>query len=900
MLLVLAVLAFQSPVHAVVRLDELELASGTILPSYGYEPPWRAWNADGTSEPWAVLEGEGEVVYHDNSAESGDSAQGLGALAIRCASARDVSGTLFLPKANGEGFLRLAFRVPAARATAGADEFRRAELELYRRRLRHRLPGAAWFRHRFDALAAELGLTATPPDPEMWQPSDFRPDADALGLFTGGRALYENLQLERGLPTSPASEENVPLESLEGVTVKAIDWMPHLAPGETTLDPLAALVPADQHALFFPSFPSFTAVLDEAENVGAFALAAFESRSSDARTRERTERQLGLELGALARTFGPLAIDSVALTGSDPYLRTGSDVLLLFRAKSPEVVEAYVAARQAELAGETRSGRIGTLAYRGVVDATRSRSSYLARLGEVVAVSNSLVPLERLAAVAAGTTPALATTGEYRFFRQRYARGSAGESALLIVPDEAIRRWCSPRWRIASARLARAAAELADLHVRYGEELLAGVSASRALGEDAEFPRLGALRLFAGGVHSSAFGSLEFMTPIAELPLARVSEREAQLYRTWREGYESAWSNFFDPIGARLSIDAQRTTLDLTVMPLILGTEYDELREVSRGAPLPPSSGDAHADTLAHFVLRIDPEWEEFRSFGSMLGSAAQSLGADPLSWLGEWVALYADEGPFWDDLLEADDVDEALDGLESELNRMPIALAIAVRDPLKLALFMTSLRAFVDGTAPGLTRWKERVVGERRFVEISSDGLGSPFSLFYATTPTMLVLSLHEPTLLAAMEREALRRGGTAPTPAVWDGAHAGLALGRRGLALLALLSEHELAGRLRRDSWRNLPILNEWRKLRPELDPLDAHARVFGERLTCPGGGTYTWNAEWHTFESSVFGHPGAPKPGVRRPLAWDAFAGARFALEFEEDGLDGLRVRAELERE
>ncbi|NOT31293.1 MAG: hypothetical protein HOP15_12680, partial [Planctomycetes bacterium] len=701
----------------------------------------------------------------------------------------------------------------------------------------------------------------------------------------------------RGLPASPEAEATVALDTLQGITVRALDWGPRLAPGETKVDALAALVPADQHALFFPSFASFVTTLDEAGRLGEFGLSAFEQRSSDARTRERTERQLALELSALARTFGPLLVESVALTGSDPYLRTGSDLALYFRAKSPEAVHAFIAARQDAAGGRKVSGSVAGIEYRGVVDETRALSSYLARVGDVIVVANSLVPLERLAAVAAGSIPALAAAGEYRFFRQRYALGSQGESAFLVLPDDAIRRWCSPRWRIASARIARAAAALAEQHAEHLAELLAGVAAPRELGTDPEFPGLGALRLTPEGVHSAAYGTLDFLTPIAELPLAQVTPREAELYRTWRAGYERAWSNFFDPIGARLSVSAKRTALDLTVMPLILGTEYDDLRKAAGGPMLAPGSGDPHPESLVHFVMAIDPEWEQLKSLGSILGSTAEKLGADPFAWLGGWLAVYADEGPFWDDLLQAEDLEEALDGVQSELNRIPLAVEIAVRSPLKLALFMTSLRAFVDGSAPGMTNWKERVVGERRFVEIGSAGLGDEFALFYATMPTALILALHEPTLLAAMEREEGRRAGAALVPAAWDGSHAGLVLGARGLELLEILFESELSDALRRDSWRNLPILNEWRRLYPELDPLELHARVFGERLACPGGGNYAWNEEWQTMESSVFGHPGAPKDGIRRPEAWADLAAARFALEFETDG---LRVRAEIERE
>ncbi|HEX6885192.1 MAG TPA: hypothetical protein VF530_17590, partial [Planctomycetota bacterium] len=726
---------------------------------------------------------------------------------------------------------------------------------------------------------------------------DFREPADTLGLFSGGRALYENLQLERGLPASPAAEATVALDSLEGITVRAIEWGPRLGAGEIALDPLAALIPADQHAVFFPSFGSFTEALDAADDVGTVGLELFEERSSDARTRARTERQLALELSTLARTFGPLLVEGVALTGSDPYLRTGSDVALLFQAKSPETVHAFVAARQAAAGAASASGEVAGVRYQGVVDATRSVSSYLATVKGVVVVTNSLVALERVARTAAGELPALATAGEYRYFRQRYARGTAGEAAFAVLPDEAIRRWCSPRWRIASARLARAAAALAEEHAVHADELLGRGTDPRALGVDPQFAELGELALTSAGIHSARYGTLDFLTPIAELAFDQVTEREAQLYRTWKQGYEQAWSNFFDPIGARLALEGRTLALDLTVMPLILGTEYASLREMTAGPGLAPGSGDPHPEAIVHFTMALDPEWEPLKSMGATLGGAGEKLGVDLLAWLGGWLAVYVDEGEFWDELLAADDLDEALESAQAEVNAIPLAVAVAVENPLKLALFMTSLRGFVDGTAPGMTLWKERVAGERRFVEITSPGLGEEFSLFYATTPGALILALHEPTLLAAMEREERRRGGAEGPSAHWAGSHAGLVLSGRGLEVLQSLFDAASGERLRRESWRNLPILNEWKRLHPALDPLVVHERLFGERLVCPGGGTYAWNAAWHTLESSVFGHPGEPRPGARRPAGWDDLSAARFALEFEPDG---LRVRAELERE
>lgn len=925
LLLVLAPPQAESAYY-VVPVDELPLASGQVLPSYGGSAPWEGWDAGVENLPWAALDGEGEVLVRLDAQPGeewrgeewrGDAAHPLGVLCARTSAARELAGTLFLPKVNGAGFLRLAFRLPAARATAseGASEkgFHAAELQHLRRLMRLRLPGGAWFRHRHDELLASFGADAPPSaESDAWLPrGDFREPAEALELFSGGRALYENLQLERGLPASAEAEAaTVALESLSGIAVRAFDWKPLLASGETALDPLAGLIPADQHAVFFPSFQAFVDVLDEAERLGAYGLGAFEGRSADAGTRARLERQLCLELDGFARALGPLAIESVALTGSDPYLRSGSDLALLFRTKDAGALQSVLVQRQEAAAPDQAAdyggmgvgtstshppgGILASGGFRAVVTPTRSLSSYVCTVRDVVVVTNSRLQFERIVETGGGKTPALAGADEYRFFRQRYALGSKAESALLVLPDAAIRRWCSPRWRIGAARRMRAAAGLAELHAAHAAELLEGVE--RELGADPRFPELGSLSLTADGIRSSTYGTLDFLTPIAELPLERVTGREAELYETWREGYEQAWSNFFDPIGARLSVAKDRTALDLTVLPLIVGTEYSDLREATRGAGLEAGSGDPHPGALVHFVMNVNPDWEALKSVGSTLGAMGEKLGADPLSWLGGWLAIYADEGGFWDDLLQAEDVEEALQTAESDLDQAPLAVAIAVRNPLELALFLTSLRAMVEGTAPGMTDWKERVVGERRFVEIGSPGFGEQFSLFYATTPSELILSVHEPTLLAAMEREEARRAGT-PAASPWAGAHAGLVLDRRGFELLEVLFEGEIATALRRDSFGNLPILNEWKRLHPELDPVAVHEQVFREHLVCPGGGTYAWNAEWRTMESSVFGHPGAPKPGIRRPRAWSDIEGACFALTFEHDG---LRIRAEIERE
>src|SRR5262249_50862670 len=96
---------------------------------------------------------------------------------------------------------------------------------------------------------------------------------------------------------------------------------------------------------------------------------------------------------------------------------------------------------------------------------------------------------------------------------------------------------------------------------------------------------------------------------------------------------------------------------------------------------------------------------------------------------------------------------------------------------------------------------------------------------------------------------------------------------------------------------SWSNIPILNEWKRLFPDLDPVKVHERLWHTTLVCPGGGQYVWNDQWKTMESTVYGHPGEPKAGPKATSVLGRFQNANFGLTFEEHG---LRARMELSRE
>lgn len=868
-------------------------------------------------------------------------------LTIR-SSAKDVSGRLVVPKADGSGLVALKFRIPPESATAAARrEFPFAKIEHYERRLMGNDPGAAWYRHQLEASRKSLGELSKDEQQKLQQISaqrwtnNWRRDEEfdrTYELFSGGRAVSENLQLDRELlfPRGNANEAKpVELASIEGITVKEIDWKPLLNEANPELDPLASSIPADQHVVFFPTFAALLKVSDEAKLQGTAVLRNTELASQDTHLVERYERQLGLSLSVLGRLIGPKVVSSVAITGSDPYFATGTDVAVLFETKQPSVLAALLLAKirlDAATVADAKpiEGAADGLKYAGIRSPDRRVCSYVLELPNAVAVTNSVEQLQRLAAISAtGRQPVIASMPEYRFFRQRYKLGDPSESAMLFISDATIRRWCGPRWRIASSRRTRDAAVLTHWQAEHLDALVTGKDLKPGpITSDWPTSQPANPQLTPNGVTSPMLGRPDFQTPIAEQYFDHVTVAERDAYVRWRDGYQSNWVGAFDPIALRVGTDDKRLLADLSIMPLIAGSRYREMIQVVSGIQLTAESGDPH-DSLAHFVMAINrdsPPIQQANQFlAAIMAGQAGRVGAnalDPLGWLGKSISIYADRDPYWGELLKLDPTERGRK-LQRDGFRLPVAIRLEVAQPLKLALFLTSLRAFIQQSAPGLTKWESLTHREQPYVKIASTRRGASgieefdnAALFYATVGDGLIFTPNEEVLKRAIDRQLARdersaeKKPEAPTKSdsPWLGESVAVNFEQLLPSFFAWIFESDVrqmaqAAQIR--SWSNLPILNEWKRRYPDRDPVEVHSKFWNVELICPGGGKYVWNEKWLTMESTVFGHPGEPKmpelskaaePGNFQPGLFP-FTRASFGLTFKNDG---LRSRLELMRE
>ena len=914
-----------------VPLTSLKTTGGEIKESSLLSMTQMRWGSHGDLDAYIVLDGEGEAYFLNRQNEghpwSWTMADTL--LVVRSAKGGEVTGRIFMPEGSdlqgasveevpAPPLKALKFTISEAKPDSRAD-FQLGKEAHYQRLVVSDIAGAAWFRHQVREMAKQRNaeVVAAPQVPQ-WRGNRFtgRPD-DAYSLFTGGRAVSENLQLDReflaprNTPDAPNAEELVDTDKITGITVAPFDFSAKIKDKKIELDPLASIIPADQHAVFFPTFNSLIAALDQVNSHGSLVLGLAEPRSEDQGTFPRYERQLCLPLSELARNLGPVFAKSVAVTGSDPYMASGTDVAILFEAVSPVLVQAFIHARQlmatsADPDVKVVNGEIEGIAYRGVMNSDRSICSYVARVGDAVVVSNSLAQLRRLADVQKHTATALAASDDYRFFRDRYPKGDAQETALLMLSDATIRRWCGAKWRIADARRVRAAAVMAEIQARQMDPLLTGKVTPGKIDSELWFPGGEELSATPTGVMSAIYNTTAFMTPIAELPLEKVTTAEARMYEQWRDGYARNWSGSFDPIAVRFTLQNDRLAADLSVIPLILESEYNQFSAIAKGVAIAPAAGDRHREARAHFILAINRESVPLREFGSLAARIAPDFKIDPLSWLGEAISIYADEDPFWDELAKASKAEEFL---EKNWGRIPVAVHFEVSNSLKLAAFLAAARGFIEQSAPDLTSWETLKYHDISYVKISpsaSSLADNPQmrggAAFYAVTGKSLVVTLSEPLLKRALDRVVARRKAVAEgippvvDAAPWLGESMGVQLDSKILTTGFMLLRDQYQEVMQQQSWSNLPILNEWKRLYPDRDPLQVHQQIWGTQLICPGNGKYVWNENYHTMESTVYGHPGAPKIGPPMPPGFTQFASANFGVTFEENG---LRARVELQR-
>lgn len=877
-----------------VPFEDLEITAGEVLKT----PTEYAQDSQlGLSlRPRFALDGHGVIlagrrvqkVYYDRNPIKHQEYN----IVVQAPAGADVTGRMWLPKEDLSGMYEVRFRISKELADEKhRSDFLATQHYWYQALLNHRVAGQAWFRHRTleTALLRDIRPEKSlPPDGSTFH---------ANGILLGTRSLSNSLALNQLLDRPTSEPLDIDPQTIPGVPLQDLDWDKIPSENVFVSDPLASNIPSDQYAIFFPSFRCYSDLVTESETSGALLLDTLSPTIEDSRMLSLYETQLCLSLGQFAKSIGDQLVGSLAITGTDPYLRGGSEVAVLMQTQIPEALTAAVKGMQQQtlksVAGcQQTHGEIDGKPWTAVVSPARHISSYVMKTADAVIVANSLRQLQQFVAAKTRTVPAIDSLPEYKHFRSRYRRVDKDETAFLMLPAAAVNQWRSAVDRIASTRRTYAAAVLADETARHMDDLVNGVEQPQRLTPRYRVPGMGPITMTKFGITDATYGSYGFLTPVSELRPDFVGKSEAQAYIDLKNGGRPYWTTPFSGLGVRVSVSQHKVALDMSTLPRLSLFPYDFVYGFSNKQPFDSSSGQRHPESILHCVANVPIALEYI--VGPKFSTNCKTAMEGPVS-------LYFDKSPFWDKATKPNFLSDAM---FNDPSQIPCAISVGITDAKRIAEELKSheTQGFIklsEHQYRGYTSYHRTstALGRKNgFGMVSYVGhiVILPDSMHVSPNPKMIHSAIDR-----YVDTEQLKEQGQpiADDEPKWVGSSVGLQL-RPPTDFVEGFRRQHLEQRLRGQSWSNLWILNEWKSLYPKHDAVELHERIWKSRLHCPGGGSYVWNEEFQTYESTVFGHPAQQRtPKNLKPLSvYHTMKHGNIGITIEEQG---LRVRVEIER-
>ncbi len=499
-----------------------------------------------------------------------------------------------------------------------------------------RTPAPTNMNRNFNARSMNSNLSTPPRRRRQTRPRR----GQTLPPRAGGNVNAEQLRvdaLEGREPAQPQSTQGpVQVSTLKGPEIKSHPWEKMLAGRRPDISPLSRAVPED---FYFAEFRALTKLLDAFDAGDLWGSHLSNQAFRDTLTLdvgERLKRQLAVETDPRTRPFYDLVVEEVAVAGSDPFVREGSDVTLLFRVKQPLLFRGRMDdfidnAAKARPDARRETGEYLGVQYTQLQTPERDISVVSAYPEEGLHVrSNSLAAFKRIVEAVKGkdangrAVRRLGDTAEFAYVRTLMPRGDAREDGFVYLSDPFVRRLMGPAVKLAERRRL-----LCYNHLRMigHAALLFRTERGRApqsleeLRDSGAAPGLfgeGALSCPDGGHYSlsadatagvcSHHGHALRLTPNIEAPVAEVSGDEADMYRAFVEEYNQYWRTFFDPIAFRLKVAPEELRVETVILPLIDNTVYTGLSRALGGRPEPLDALPVPRRNIFSVGLRLNRE----------------------------------------------------------------------------------------------------------------------------------------------------------------------------------------------------------------------------------------------------------------------------------------------------
>jgi hypothetical protein len=762
-------------------------------------------------------------------------------------------------------------------------------------------------------------------------------------LTTGAAAMAETMQLRRMTRLGSAENEprTIPVEKLPRIEVASHPWKKMMGDKKPASELMAMVVPEDNYYVRFARIDKMAAFAQVLGAWGGNLLNSYELTSRDGRYWQRYERQLCLNLESLVKPLLGEVISEIALTGSDAYLREGSDLTVLFRVAQEKkfasaILPGIEAARKAmgDKLTESESEHEG-VKIRSLVSPLREVSLHRASLGEVEAFSNSLAGLHRLIDTHKGKRKRLGDALDFQYMRTVFRADDKSEDGFAFLSDPFIRNLVGPATKIKQRRRFEA---LTSLHMLTNGAMFSSWEASKPAQTikdifDHSTLSVGELTMPEGKpvawdgerqtAVSDAYGTIHFATPLVEIPIEKVTKTEEQEYRRFHQEYLGLWRQFFDPMGFRVNLEDGKLKFDTYILPLIENSSYNQLRRLVGSGTVKLTPDRLSSKTLFQWMAHLSNDADIREGFFG-LGPNGPNQGPDALGlwlWLGwavdpvgEWLLLRVDDGPSWGKLMNLYERQMlghpvSTQEIAKQIWSLPVAVGVDLKNSLTAATALGAARTSILTAAPGMVTWapldKEyngvsivRIQATER--GLRNTPLAGLFSfrpaIYYAVIDGALYLTLNEEMMKSLIDDANAKKDPKAKTIEVATSLHLSTGAAKETRGLLKSLLERDVAERARTSEplWHALYSSGVIPADASPQKATDEAYRYLGFVPVSPDGSLFKWNAKSQEVVNDRYGSRRVPirtktlAETSRVNQLFESLDTIRADLKFREDGI------------
>ena len=404
----------------------------------------------------------------------------------------------------------------------------------------------------------------------------------AFGVLGGRAAVRETLQMQALTPDNKAGTNMVPVESIQGVTVKSHPYEEMLKGLDGGRLALAEVVPQDRFFVHIAKPAAMMPFLDDGADFLSHLGGSVSGNSIKYYLKARYLERLGLSERWLEMFLKSGAAKECAMITPDLFFLDNTDITVITRLTKPKLMAPLL-----KLAGVS-----GLSANRIVTRKSKTgRPVSWVSSGDLLVVSTRKAELEQVLAIKAkGGKDSLGQTAEFRYMLTQLSP-TPNTRVFAYLSDSFIRRLVGPSVKIGQLRRVIAKGRMEQLT---GAALLAKMdgitdhTSPAALATGGYLPKAFPQQDYSLDkklvAHSSVHGTLAHPTTLTALPVEAVTSAEAAAYKRYVDNYSRFWRQFFDPIAIRLD-DAPGKSLEMTtfILPLIDSSIYRQLKEVIAG-----------------------------------------------------------------------------------------------------------------------------------------------------------------------------------------------------------------------------------------------------------------------------------------------------------------------------